>query len=110
LVEEHKTFLNLQKYLRVEEEHWCLKSQSIWLQVGENNTKFFHRQAKARVWRNKGKEIINEVGETVTYFEKIKTTTLRHFEKLYKVERSDEIDLVETLLENIPTLIRAKDN
>jgi hypothetical protein len=58
-----KTFQSLQKVLKSEEEQWRLKSISLWLQDGDRNTKFFHRQAKARIWRNKVSEITNENGE-----------------------------------------------
>jgi hypothetical protein len=31
-----------------EEEHWRLKSRSLWLKAGDSNTSFFHRQAQNR--------------------------------------------------------------
>jgi hypothetical protein len=37
-----------QSVLRNEEETWRLKSHSLWLKVGDKNTKLFHNQAKAR--------------------------------------------------------------
>jgi len=39
----------LQKAIRNEEETWRLKSRSMWLKAGDQNTTYFHRQAKAHL-------------------------------------------------------------
>ena len=33
---------------RVEEEYWRQKSKSMWLESGDKNTTYFHKQAEAR--------------------------------------------------------------
>ena len=38
--------------LNEEEITWRLKSRSLWLQAGYQNTSFFHRQTKTRQWIN----------------------------------------------------------
>ena len=57
ILKEKQDFIEYQKILHEEEETWRLKSQSLWLNSGDINTRFFQRQTKARLWRNKVKEI-----------------------------------------------------
>jgi hypothetical protein len=52
-LEQEKT--HLQNYIRAlhnEEKEWRLKSRALWLQAGDKNTSFFHKQAKARQHQN----------------------------------------------------------
>ena len=58
--------------LSKEESMWRLNSRSLWIQVGDKNTTFFHRQAKARQWINQITEIKMQSGETISEFEQIK--------------------------------------
>eukprot|EP00253_Pinus_taeda_P007079 PITA_07079 len=44
------------------EETWRLRSRAIWLQAGDNNTKFFHNFAKGRWVNNTIWQILNEHG------------------------------------------------
>jgi hypothetical protein len=62
LFKEQQDFIEYQKILHEEEETWRLKSRSLWLSSGDRNTKFFQRKTKARIWRNKVKEITKEDG------------------------------------------------
>jgi hypothetical protein len=62
LLKEQPDFIDYQKILHSEEETWRLKSQSLWLKSRDRNMIFFQRQTKARLWRNKVKEIIKEDG------------------------------------------------
>jgi hypothetical protein len=55
--------------LRQEEEHWQLKSRSLYLESGDHNSIFFRRQAKARVHKNNVREIIMEKGKKLSNFE-----------------------------------------
>ena len=43
--------------MKAEEADWRLISHSIWLKEGDRNTKLFHRQAKARIWKNRISEL-----------------------------------------------------
>jgi len=44
------------------EETWRLRSRAIWLQAGDDNTKFFHNFAKGRWVNNTIWQILNEHG------------------------------------------------
>jgi hypothetical protein len=52
-VEEKSNFKEYHQLLREEEEDWILNPHNLWLQDGDRNIKFFHRQSKARIWKNK---------------------------------------------------------
>jgi hypothetical protein len=45
----HKEYIQA---LNEEDITWILKSRSLWLQAGDQNTSFFHRQTKTRQWIN----------------------------------------------------------
>jgi hypothetical protein len=71
-----------QNTLRREEEYWHLKSRSLWLKVGDKNTRFFHNQAKFKQSRNNVVNITLEDGSIVSKFEDIKKATKNHFANL----------------------------
>jgi hypothetical protein len=48
LKQEQFAYKNYIKYLKYEESMWILKSRCLWLQIGDKNASFFHKQAKAR--------------------------------------------------------------
>jgi hypothetical protein len=62
---------------------WRLKSCSLWLVVGDRNTTFFHKQARAWLWKNNVKEIFAPNGDLLKNFEEIKSVSLTHFVDLY---------------------------
>ena len=62
---EQATQLNSFLSFRQEEEYLCLKSRSLWLQAGDKNTIFFHRQCRARLSRNHISEIYSSEGEVI---------------------------------------------
>jgi hypothetical protein len=57
LIHEKEHFHNYMRVLHKEEKEWRLKSRALWLQAGDKNTYFFHKQAKARQHRNIVEEI-----------------------------------------------------
>ena len=61
----------LHKALRREENYWRIKARCLWLQAGDKNTSFFHKQAES--WKNHN--TIREIqfqGQTFNNFEEIK--------------------------------------
>ena len=104
---------NLQKYFhracRVEEEYWRQKSRSMWLQAGDKNTRYFHKQAEAR----KHFKTVNEIqfqGNLVKDFEGIKKAAHSYFKDLFLAPEEDPIDANCYLLDLVPKLVQETDN
>ena len=83
LQQEKSIYQSYLKSLNAEEPMWRLKSRSLWLKDGDKNTSFFHKQARARQWRNRVEEIKTPSGGKTSSFEKIKNLASSHFNKLY---------------------------
>ena len=84
-VAQCKTFLSF----RNEEEYWRLKSRSLWLEAGDRNTSYFHRQCRARLSRNHISEITSSDGRLCKGIEQIKSVAVLHFHHLYSKEKED---------------------
>lgn len=93
-----------------EMEMWRLRSQSVWLQAGDKNTTYFHRQTKVRHHKRIELEIILEDGYVLNIFPNIKEAAKNDFEQLQNEENPPEFQAVTSLLENIPSLISNEDN
>jgi hypothetical protein len=108
--QEKEVFQKYMKALKDEEMIWRLKSRSLWLQAGDKNTSFFHKQEKARQCRNRVEEIKSQSGEFITSFEEIKKATSTHFGNLYTKDGEDNQEKSEQFIEHIPALISEEDN
>jgi len=69
--------------LHKEEKEWRLKSRVLWLQAGDKNTLFFHKQAKARHHKSTVEEIKTTSGTRINSLVEIKKETYSQFGKLY---------------------------
>jgi hypothetical protein len=67
---------------RLEEDYWRQKSRSLWLQVGDQNTSFFHKQVEARKQFKTVTEIQAQ-GQPISDFDKIKEEVVRHFSSIF---------------------------
>jgi hypothetical protein len=63
LIQEKEAYQQLHYSLRREEEHWRLKSRSLWLKAGDSNTSFFHKQAQNRRKKNTVTSILSNSGQ-----------------------------------------------
>ena len=69
----------LHEACRFEENYWKIKSRNPWLQEGDKNTKFFHKQVEVRNhFKNVSK--IDHLGNQLTAFEEIKKAAHDHFQ------------------------------
>jgi hypothetical protein len=80
------------------------------LKAGDQNTSFFHRKSKARLWSNQISEIKTPEGEIIKEFDQIKQQTSSHFLKLYTSDRRPEEAPTDSLLSHIPSKILDEDN
>jgi hypothetical protein len=76
------------KILKETEELWRQRSRAIWIQSGDNNTKFFHNYANFRRNRKHIWEILAGSGHIITGKENIKAEAVNHFKDLYKAHDS----------------------
>jgi hypothetical protein len=110
LVQEKEHFQNYLRALHNEEKEWRLKSRALWLQAGDKNTSFFHKQAKARQHRNTVEEIKTASGDRVNSFKEIKKEASSHFKNIYTQDGVDNKDQGLQFMEQIPHLIKEEDN
>jgi len=96
--------------LRQAKDKWCLKSCSLWLKARDQNTNFFHKQARTQLSRNNVKEVVLDYGTKILDFEALKEATTKHFHSLFthqsKANPKNEVDLIE----HIPTMITNEEN
>eukprot|EP00253_Pinus_taeda_P022852 PITA_22852 len=110
LDKEVKIQCSLFRSFRAEEEHWRIKSRSLWLKAGDRNTTFFHRQYRERLSKNHISEITTIEGKICKGFSEIKEATISHFKSLYTAgDQGSEEDIAD-LLSNIPLLVSPEDN
>eukprot|EP00253_Pinus_taeda_P015500 PITA_15500 len=87
--------IDLQKYFhkasREEEELWRQKSRALWLQAGDKNTSFFHKQAEACKQFKSVKEIHHQ-NVVVKDFEEIKRAAHSHFKDPYSAPDEPPLD------------------
>ena len=98
-----------QKACREEETYWRVKSRTLWLQAGDKNTTFFHKQAQARKIYNS----INEIqlqDQIIKDSNGIKEAAHSFFKKLYSAPDLDPVDPNSYPLTEIPKLISEEDN
>ena len=50
---------------------WKQRSEALWLQAGDQNTKFFHNRASHRYRRNQIEELKNDAGVVCSHEEEI---------------------------------------
>jgi hypothetical protein len=110
LTQEKKLHKEYLQALAEEENAWRLKSRSLWLKAGDQNTSFFHNQAKVRNWSNQISELKTHEGEILKDIAQIKQHASSHFQTLYTTSGIDEDHLSEAFLQHIPRKITEADN
>jgi hypothetical protein len=110
LTQEKKLHKEYLQALAEEENAWGLKSRSLWLKAGDQNTSFFHNQAKVRNWSNQISELKTPEGEILKDIAQIKKHASSHFQNLYTTSGIDEDHLSEAFLQHIPLKITEFDN
>jgi len=97
------------KACRDEETHWRMKSRALWLQEGDRNTSYFHKQTQARNNYNYINEILWQ-DKLWTDPEDIKEVAHSYFKELYAAPDQEDVDLDAYPLSEIPQMITANEN
>jgi hypothetical protein len=109
--QEKEAQQHLQTTLRREEEHWRLKSRSLWIKAGDSNTSFFHKQAQSRRKKNTVTSITSSTGQQIDSYEQIKAEAYHHYNNLYQQPREEAMQVeTNSLLANIPNLVSDAEN
>lgn len=104
-VQEEELYNQLSRIKREEEEKWRIKSRQMWLEGGDKNTSFFHKQATARQIRNTITAIVDSAGTQHTEQADIKEAVTYHFKEL--LTETEEEELYDDLLQHLPTKVTA---
>jgi hypothetical protein len=105
LQQEEKLQRKWHQACREEENFWHQKSRCLWLEAGDKNTSYFHKQAEARKQFKKVSEIQVQ-NQTITDFEGIKEVAVDAFETLYSETQISTINPKDYPLSLVPTLIQ----
>uniref|UniRef100_A0A803P621 Reverse transcriptase domain-containing protein n=1 Tax=Cannabis sativa TaxID=3483 RepID=A0A803P621_CANSA len=99
----------LDDLLEQEEMYWQQRSRIDWLQLGDQNTKFFHSKASARKAKNKIKFLQTEGGLRVTSKHDMAEAIQDYFEGIFQSSSVDE-DALAAIIHSIPTTITQEMN
>jgi len=78
---ERETKLNLEKWVKVEENIMRQKSRVQWLKLGDGNTTYFHASLKSRIAQNRRTSLISANGSIVTTTNDIEDEVLGFYKK-----------------------------
>jgi hypothetical protein len=93
-----------------QEATWRLKSRAIWLEQGDENTKFFHAFAKGRKATNTIWDMKDPEGRTISTFPGLAELGKNHFKTLYKADqRANIVDIVRLAL-YYPSFVNEQNN
>ena len=95
----------LHKILRQEAEAWRLRSRILWLQGGDQNTKFFQNQCRDRQRWNTMSELKAEDDTLIQGQAAISTEVRIFFSHLYNDEEQVSQGLMEEMVSDNPSLI-----
>ena len=87
-----------------------MKSRSFWLQAGDKNTAFFHRQCRARLSQKHISKISIGEGVIIRGQYLLKQAASRHFYLFFQEDGLSDGEVSAKFLENVPSLVSSKDN
>ena len=90
-----------------EEKMWKQRSRALWLNEGDQNTKFFHNRASHRYKRNRIEELKNEAGIVCTNEGEISNSLIDFYQHLFT---SDPPSHMEEVLRAVPIMITEEQN
>lgn len=105
-------FLETEKFslLKADEELWRLRSQALWITLGDQNTRFFHNFANMRLKSNTIWEIEDTAGTLVYSPEQIADVAVGHFKKLFSKPEIVNLEAQMEVLHCMPRFFTDEDN
>ena len=95
---------------RREEENLRLKSRSLWLQAGDKNSAYFHRQCRLRISRNHISNLISSEGAVIKGQVELKHAANSHFHQLFFEDGVSDNASKQEFLSFIPPMVSAETN
>jgi len=96
--------------LQEKEETWRLKSRAVWLESGDENTKFFQAYAKGRKCANTIWKLEDLDGRVENSFEGMAKIGVSHFQNLFKANSQATIEEVVRLAQMFPGFVNEEEN
>ena len=101
----HGVKKEINELLHHEEVFWRQRSRSIWLLVGDKNTKFFHQRVSQQRRKNNIVGLYDREGEWHIDEDKIASITEEFYEQLFtsstSLDMEDEIDFVDRVVTEV---------
>jgi len=98
------------KLLDDKEATWRLKSRALWLENGDENTKFFHAYAKGRKETNTIWSLKDQEDRPVTTFEGLSNMGKKNFQTLFKDDRRENLEDIIKLALFFPSFVDEENN
>lgn len=86
---------------------WKQRSRALWLQEGDNNTKYFHSRASHRFRRNQIDTLEDQDGELCTDKDGISHILLNYYQHLFESSNSS---MMEEVVDCIPCSVTEESN
>ena len=97
----------ISKLLVKEEQMWKQRSRALWLQEGDNNTKYFHSRASHRFRRNQIDVIKDSSGELCTDEEGISHILVSYYQYLFT---TSNLSKMEEVMVGVPCFVTEEMN
>ncbi|KAL5579343.1 hypothetical protein UlMin_011785 [Ulmus minor] len=107
--ESNRLQKSLVRLMHKEELFWKQRSRVNWLKDGDKNTKFFHRKASNRRFKNEILGVCDENGCWQTEVGLVKSVFNDYFEAIFR-SSSPSLDLIKEVTMSIPCRVTAEDN
>ena len=95
---------------RREEENMHLKLRRLWLQAGDNNSAYFHRQCRLKISRNHISDLISSEGAVIKGQVELKQAANSDFHQLFSEDDVSNNAAKHEFLSYIPPMVFAKTN
>eukprot|EP00253_Pinus_taeda_P019805 PITA_19805 len=97
------------KILKDREEDWRLRSRVIWLQEGDDNTKFYRKYENGRKAINTIWQLSNDQCLTVNTFPQLASLASSHYKKIYRAPTNVNLTEIIQVVQLFPRVVEQED-